>query len=279
MIEVSNKSITESELVWWEDELVGPSLKLLQHTIGTYGTLGGTGGAHTYAAYSVTLALGLINDLTSLGWNEHLLATHLVLGQVFHLDSIKVSKTAVQGDKGKVNTLNLHALHQLTAEVQTCGRSCNSTLVLGVDSLEILHILWSSRTLVDDVTWQWSLAKTEQHLFELVVRTVVEETQCTSAAGGVVDDLSHHWSVFFKEQLVSNTYFTCRLYKHVPQALVGIKLAQQEHLNLCICLFLGAIQSCREHLGIVKDKGIVLIKVVQNVTEVKSRFNLLTLTM
>ena len=202
-----------------------------------------------------------------------------MLGQVLNLDSIEVTQTAVQGDKGKVDTLNLHTLHQLTTEVQASGRCSNSTLVLSVDGLEISHILLGSRTTVDNVAWQWSLAQTEQHLLEFIVWTVVEETQRTATAGGVINHLSHHRTIFLEKEFVADTNLTGRLYKHIPQALVGIKLAQQEHLNLGIGLLLGTVQTGREHLSVVEDECIVLVKVVEDVTEVETTLDSLTLTM
>ena len=104
-------------------------------------------------------------------------------------------------------------------------------------------------------------------MLELVVGTVVEEPQGTSARGGVVDDLGHHGAFAVEEQLVADTYLACRLYQHVPQAQLLVELAQQEHLNLGIGLLLGAIESGWEHLGVVEDKGVALVEVVEQVAE------------
>ena len=60
----------------------------------------------------------------------------------------------MQGDIGEVDATDLHALHQLTAEVQTRCRGCDSTLVLGIDSLEEFHILRHGRPTVDDIPRQ-----------------------------------------------------------------------------------------------------------------------------
>ena len=61
----------------------------------------------------------LIYHLTCLTLDEHLLRVHLMLGQVFHLNGVKTAQAAVDGDKRKVNTMNLHALHQFTTEMQS----------------------------------------------------------------------------------------------------------------------------------------------------------------
>ena len=111
------------------------------------------------------------------------------------------------------------------------------------------------------------------------MRTVVEETQRTATAGGVINHLSHHGAILLEEELVADTDLTGGLHEHIPQALVSIELTQQEHLDLGIGLLLSTIQTSREHLGIVKDKGIVLTEIVEDVSEVESRLNTLTLTM
>ena len=46
-----------------------------------------------------------------------------------------------------------------------------------------------------------------------------------------------------------------------------IDIAQQEHFNLGIGLFLGAKEACREYLCVVEDKGVALVEVVQQVAE------------
>ena len=97
--------------------------------------------------------------------------------------------------------------------------------------------------------------------------TVVEETQGASATSSIVDDLGYHRTVFLEEQLVADTYLARRLDEHVPQAQFLIQLAQQEHLDLCIGLFLCAVEACGEHLCVVEDEGVALVKVVYQVAE------------
>ena len=122
---------------------------------------------------------------------------------------------------------------------------------------------------VDDVAWQWSLAKCEQLAFELIVRTVVKEAQRTAAACSVVDDLSHHCARIVEEELVAYTNLTCRLNEHVPEAHLLIEFAQQEHLNLSVSLLLCAIKARRKHLSVVEDESIMLVKVVEHIAEVE----------
>ena len=99
------------------------------------------------------------------------------------------------------------------------------------------------------------------------MRTVVQESQRASAAGGVVYHLGHHGTVFVEEQLVANTDLTCRLYEHVPQPQFFVQLPEQEYLNLCIRLLLGAKETGRKHLGVVEHHGVAFIEIVDDMAE------------
>ena len=99
------------------------------------------------------------------------------------------------------------------------------------------------------------------------MRTVIEETQRTTAAGSIVDNLSDHRTFLVKEQFITDTDLTGRFYQHIPQAQLLVELTQQEYLNLCVRLLFGTIEACREHLRIVEHKGIALVKVVDDVLE------------
>ena len=99
--------------------------------------------------------------------------------------------------------------------------------------------------------------------------TVIEESQGASTAGSVVDHLGHHGTIVLEEEFVADTDLTGWLHEHIPQTQVGVQLAQQEHLDLGISLLLGAIETGGEHLGVVEDKGIVLVEIVEDVTEVE----------
>ena len=195
-----------------------------------------------------------------------------MLGKVFNLNVVEVAQATVQSDVSKVKATYLHTFQQLAAEVQACGRSRYSAFVLCKDALKVVKVGLGAvvvLALIDDISWQRSLAQSKELAFKLVVRTVVKEAQCASAAGGIVNHLGHHCSAFVEEQFVTNTYLACRLYQHVPQAHFFIQLAQQEHLNLGIGLFLCAIKACRKNLGIVENEGVALVKIVEHVTEVK----------
>ena len=151
--------------------------------------------------------------------------------------------------------------------MQTCGRGSNGTLIAGKDRLEVLHIIGIGGTAVDDVAGQWGLTQGKELAFELLVLTVVEEAQRTSAAGGIVDDLSHHRAVLFEEELIADTYLAGWLDEHIPQAQFLVEFAQQEHLYLGVGLLLRAVETGGEHLGVVEDEGIALVEVVHQVAE------------
>ena len=195
-----------------------------------------------------------------------------MLGEVFHLDVVEGAQSAVQGDKGGLDALNLHALHQLAAEVEARGRHGHATLVLGEDALEVFQVFGGAVVVfatVYDVAGQWGFAQGEELALELLVGTVVEEPQGAAAAGGVVDDLGYHGARVVEEELVADTYLAGRLYQHIPKPHLLVELAQQEDLNLGVGLLLGTVEAGRENLGIVEDEGIALIEIVEHVTEIE----------
>ena len=73
MVEVCHEGIGKAELIRREHELIGPSLVLLQESVGTHSRLRSTGGADTYAADTTTCLLGLIDQLAGFARHEHLL--------------------------------------------------------------------------------------------------------------------------------------------------------------------------------------------------------------
>jgi uncharacterized membrane protein YkgB len=111
------------------------------------------------------------------------------------------------------------------------------------------------------------------------VRTIVKETQRAATTSGIIDDLGYHRTVVFEKKLIANTNLTGWFYKHIPQAEIGIQLAQEEHLDLGIRLLLCAIKTSGEHLGIIEDKGVVFIKIVEKVFKQKIGLDAATLSM
>ena len=126
----------------------------------------------------MSLGLCLIDNLCSLALHKHLLRVGLVLGEVLNVNIAEVSLAKVHGDVGCIHSLDLHPLHQLTAKVQACSRGSHSTFVLGKDGLETVVILF--RSLALDIKGKRSFTKCIQGCLELIVRTVIEESQGTA---------------------------------------------------------------------------------------------------
>ena len=173
----------------------------------------------------------------------------------------------MNSDKSEVDAIDFQTLHQLAAEVHTRSWRCDSTLVLGKDGLKIICIVISRFTTVNDIVWNRCRSQGVKLTFKLVVRTVIEETQGTTTTGGIVNHLSHHRAILLKEQLVADTNLSCGFYQHIPQAQLLIKFAQQEYLNLGICLLLSTIEASGEHLRIIQQHCVTLAEVVDDVAE------------
>ena len=172
-------------------------------------------------------------------------------------------------DKGELDALYLHALHQLAAEVKAGGRSGDGALVLGENALEVVQVFGSCRTAVYYIMRQRSLAEGVKVALELVMRTVVEEAQRASAARSVVNHLCHHRPAVVEKQLVAYAYLTGRLNKDVPKAHLLVQFAQEEHLYLCVGLLLRAVKTRREHLRIVEDESVALVEIVEHIAEIE----------
>ena len=272
MIEVGHHAIGQSELIRREDKLIGPSVKLLHHSICTHRSLCSLDHTCTDGTNMMTGTLGVVDQFASLLADMHLLGVHLVLGKVFHLDFMEVAQSTMQGNKCRVDASDLHTFHELAREMKPCGWRCYGTFLLSKHALEVFHIFLCGMVylaIVDNITWQWSLAQSKERAFEDIVLTVlvIEEAKSTSTAGSIVDYLSHHLVDIIKEEFVSYTNLTGWFYEHIPESHLLIQLSEQEHLNLGIGLLLGTIESCREHLGVVEYKRISLIEIVDDVLE------------
>ena len=73
MIEVGYHTVCQTEVVWREDELVGPSIKLLQHTVCAHGSLRCLDDTGTDGANMMTIVLGGIDQVAALLVDDHLL--------------------------------------------------------------------------------------------------------------------------------------------------------------------------------------------------------------
>ena len=186
-----------------------------------------------------------------------------MLRQILNIYAAEVTQTCVQGDKRAINALNLHPLEQVLREVHTCRRGYNSTLLLGKNCLITLCIL--RLNLLAHPAWQRSLAEAIEGLLELLIRTIVEETQCTTARSGIVNNLCSQNIILAKVELIADTNLTRRIYQHIPQSKLTVELTKQENFNLGTGLLLISIEASRKYLCIVKDKAVFLLKIVENI--------------
>lgn len=123
------------------------------------------------------------------------------------------------------------------------------------DALEALKVLGFAFAAYK--AWYGRLAQGVERAFELVVVAVVEEAQCASAAGSVVNDFGHDGVVVAKVELVAYTYFACGVDEHVPQAQLLVEFAQQEHFDACTGFLFIAVESRGEHLCVVEHEHVV----------------------
>ena len=124
---------------------------------------------------------------------------------------------------------------------------------------------------IDDIARKRSLTQCKERTLEDIVVTIliIEETEGTATAGGIIDYLGYHLVDIIKEELVADTDLACRLYQHIPKAHLGIQLTEQEHLDLGIGLLLGTIKARWEYLGIIEDEGITLFEVIDDILELQ----------
>ena len=222
----------------------------------------------------MTFQLGLVHQFASFLRDNHLLRIHLVLGKVLNLNLVEVAQSAMQGDVSLVDTVDFHTLHQLAGEVKTGSRSCNGTLYLSENTLEIFHIILCSvmiLTGIYDIARKRSLTQSKERTLEdiVVAILIIEETEGTATAGSIVDNLGNHLVDIIEEKLVADTDFAGRLYQYVPKAHLRIELTEQEHLNLGIGLLLGAVKTGWKYLGIVEDEGIALFEEIHDILELQ----------
>ena len=149
--------------------------------------------------------------------------------------------------------------------MKSCRRSCYRTFIFSKNGLETFCIFFFYRT--TDETGQRSLTQSIKSFLELIVRTVIKESQSTSARSGIINNFGHHRVVITKIQLITNTDLTCRIYQYIPQAKLLIQFTQQKNLDTCTGFLFISIQTRREDFRIIKDKHIFIIKILQDILE------------
>lgn len=166
MIEIGYHAVGQTEVVWWEDKLVGPSVILLQHSVCAYGGLRCLDNARSDGADMMAFLLCRVHDRASLGTYRHLLGVHLVLRQVLYLYAMEVAEATMKCDESRLDAFYLHTLEQFATEMQSCRRCCYGTFVLCEYGLEVLHVLACGTrglrfpvSVINDIAWQRCLAQ------------------------------------------------------------------------------------------------------------------------
>ena len=137
-----------------------------------------------------------------------------MLCEVLDIDLAIVAKARVHGEESCFDAFYLHALHQFTAEVQSCGRSHHGTLFGCEYALIALGIGGNGFAL--DIGGQGSLSELVQGILEFLMASVVKESESAAARGGVVDNLGHHRLIVAEVQFIADANLACRLYKDIP---------------------------------------------------------------
>ena len=273
-VEVGHQGVAGGALVGREQELVGPAPIGLDVAVHTHAGLKsaqhrGADGADLVAA--VAQAVDFFGEFDA---DVHFLAVHTVLGKVLDVDVAVAAQADVHGEEVAVDVADFHAAHQFAREVQTGGGSHHGAFLAGEDGLVTLGVLGFG--VAGDVVGQGRVALVVQVFLELVVVAVIEETQGAAARGGIVDDLGHHRVVKPEVELVADANLAGGLHEHIPQLVVGIEFAQQEHLDTCSRLLLVAEEFGGEDLGVVEYKQVMGVEVVKYVLE-HFMFNLVAL--
>ena len=219
----------------------------------------------TYRTNTSVLIFCLIDNITSFSINKHLFRIHLMLGKIFHINFAEVTQSGMHCHISEIYSLDFHTFHQLTAKMKSCRRSCYRTFIFSKNGLETFCIFFFYRT--TDETGQRSLTQSIKSFLELIVRTVIKESQSTSARSGIINNFGHHRVVITKIQLITNTDLTCRIYQYIPQAKLLIQFTQQKNLDTCTGFLFISIQTRREDFRIIKDKHIFIIKILQDILE------------
>ena len=213
----------------------------------------------------MTGLLGGVDYLGRLLRDDHPLSVHAVLGKVLHVYLAELSDTHVYGDERLVYILEYHPVEQFAAEMRACGGHAHRSLVLCEDCLEILLV--SLGHLVLHEQGHRGLSQAEQGLLELVIWTVIKETQGPSAGGGVVDDFGHQAVVLAKVELVAYADLAGGIDYHVPEPLLLVQFPEHEYHDVRAGLFLLAVETGGEHFGVVEDKGVSLSEIINDILE------------
>ena len=179
-------------------------------------------------------------------------------------------------DEVKIDTLDLHALQELTAEMKCCRRSHHATLIaseyclialtVGKRMVIIDRLIYHITTILDH--WRnRGLAIAKEHPDELLMSSIKQESQSTSSRCGIVNHLGYKTVVLTEIEFVANSDLASRIDQHIPETCFSIQFSQQENLDARPCLLLVAVETSWKDLGIVEEHKVFLVKIVDELLE------------
>ena len=263
-VEVGNESLGNVELVRRVDEFVGPTDVGLQ-VVGR-GKAGLDGPHHCCSDRSHGVHGRLerhVSPLSHLGRNVIEFAVHAMLGQILDLYRAKRPQPGMQRHWKNIHSLLFQGGDELRGEVQTGGRSRDST------ALRSKHRLISIFVFRLDIPLQirrdGRLPDFVDLVVEFFVGTLKDKPDCPTPRGCIVDNLSNE--TIFEIQLVANADLAGRVYDHVPQAALRVQFTQQEHLDARAGLLLVAKETGGEDFRVVHDHHVAFAEVFSNIGE------------
>ncbi len=99
------------------------------------------------------------------------------------------------------------------------------------------------------------------------MRAVVEEAQRATAGSGVIYHFGYHGFILAEVEFVADTDFACRFDQHIPEFLLYIEFAEEEHFDTGAGLFLVAVKQGGKHFGVVEHHYIAVVEKVEDVAE------------
>ena len=256
-MEVGDQSVQYLKLVTRIDEDVGVALLLVQRQalFGAQRLEGAAaGGAHRDDPLAV--CLGLVDQVRCLLRQIVVFGVHFVLGDLVLLDRTEGAKANMQRYRRDVDPLCADLVQQFVGEVQSRGRCCGRTQLVGIDGLVALVVL----KLRGDVGRQWHVADLLEHRVDAF--PLVGKADQAIAALHRLQYLAGHQPVA-KGELDPRLCLFAGFDQRFPNVLP--LLFQQQHLDVTAGVGLDAVQARRDNAGIVDHQQVAWIQIVDDV--------------
>ena len=213
----------------------------------------------------MTSFFGLVHDPAGGFFDPVIFSVHFVFAQIFHFDRPESAQAGMEGGFGETNAFDLKAFDQFFTEMKPRGRSSYGAFMLGIYGLVAFFVFGFGLAL--DVFRQGGFSQCLQHHAKLLVGTIPEETDRTSAAGGIVDHFGHQFVAFTEIELIAYADLPGRIHDHIPKAVSLVQFAKQEYLDLGAGFFLTAVHTGWKYLRVVHHKHVLVIKIINDVFE------------